>query len=63
MLAGIIPVSQSLADRLIAAGYVGIRVQSFAPGAATDDLNLVFWRWGNHPPSQVVLVDDEERLS
>lgn len=63
MLAGIIPASQSLADRLIAAGYVGMRVQSFAPGAGTDDLNLVFWRWDNHPPSQVVLVDDEERLS
>ena len=63
MLAGIIPASQSLADRLIAAGYMGMRVQSFAPGAGTDDLNLVFWRWDNHPPSQVVLVDDEARLS
>lgn len=63
MLAGIIPASQSLADRLIAAGYMGMRVQSFAPGAGTGDLNLVFWRWDNHPPSQVVLVDDEERLS
>ena len=41
---GIIPASQSLADRLIAAGYVGLRVQSFAPSAGTDDLNLVFWR-------------------
>ena len=63
MLAGIIPASQKLADRLIAAGYTGMRVQSFAPGAGTDDLNLVFWRWDNHPPSQVILVDDEERLS
>ncbi len=62
MLAGIIPASQSLADRLIAAGYVGMRVQSFAPGAGADDLNLVFWRWGNHRPSRVVLIDDEERL-
>ena len=62
MLAGIIPASQRLADRLIAAGYVGIRVQSFAPGAGTDDLNLVFWHWGDHRPSKVVLIDDEERL-
>ncbi len=63
MLAGITPVSQSLADRLSAAGYVGMRVQSFAAGSGTDDLNLVLWHWGNHPPSQVVLVDDEKRLS
>ena len=62
MLAGKIPASQRLADRLIAAGYTGMRVQRFAPGAGTDDLNLVFWRWGNHRPSMVVLIDDEERL-
>ena len=62
MLAGIIPASQLLADRLIAAGYVGMRVQSFAPGAGTDDLNLVFWHWGDHGPGKVVLIDDEERL-
>ena len=43
MLAGMIPASQKLTDRLIAAGYVGMRVQSFVPGAGTDDLNLVFW--------------------
>ena len=63
MLAGIIPASQRLADRLIAAGYLGMRVQSFAPGSGTNDLNLVLWRWGNQLPGKVVLVDDEERLS
>ncbi len=62
MLTGTIPASQLLADRLIAAGYVGMRVQSFAPGAGTDDLNLVFWHWGDHGPGKVILVDDEERL-
>lgn len=62
MLADIVPASQRLADRLIAAGYVGMRVQSFAPGTGTDDLNLVFWHWGNHRPGKVVLVDDEGRL-
>lgn len=62
MLAGIVPASQRLADRLIEAGYVGMRVQSFAPGAGTDDLNLVFWRWDNHGPGKVVLIDDEDRL-
>ena len=63
MLTGIIPASQRLAGRLIAAGYVGMSVQSFAPGSGTNDLNLVLWRWGNQLPGKVVLVDDEERLS
>ena len=62
MLAGAVPASQRLANRLNAAGYVGMRVQSFAPGAGADDLNLVFWRWSRHKPSKVVLIDDEERL-
>ena len=63
MLAGIVPASQHLADRLIEAGYFGMRVRSFAPGAGADDLNLVFWRWGNHGPAKVALVDDEHRLT
>ena len=46
MLAGTIPESQALADCLIAAGYVGMKIQSFAVGADTNDLNLVMWRWG-----------------
>ena len=63
MLAGGIPASQALADRLIAAGYVGMRVRSFATGASVDDLNLVMWRWGPERPARVVLIDDEGRLS
>ena len=63
MLAGGIPASQALADRLIAAGYVGMRVRSFATGASADDLNLVMWRWGPERPARVVLIDDEGRLS
>ena len=62
MLAGAVPASQRLANRLSAAGYVGMRVQSFARGAGADDLNLVFWHWSRHGPSKVVLIDDEERL-
>ena len=62
MLGGSIPVSQRLTDRLIAAGYAGMRVQSFVPGAGTADLNLVLWHWDNDRPSQVVLIDDEGRL-
>jgi len=63
MLAGLVPASQAVADRLVAAGYVGMRVRSFAAGARGDDLNLVMWRWGAERPARVVLVDDEDRLS
>ena len=58
-----IPASQALADRLIAAGYVGMRVQSFATGAGPDDVNLVLWRWSDRRPSRVALIDEEGRLS
>ena len=57
MLAGAIPASQALADRLIAAGYVGMRVQSHAAGASADDLNLVLWSWSADRPARVVLID------
>ena len=63
MLAGAVPASQALADRLIAAGYAGMKVQSFAAGASADDLNLVLWSWSADRPERVVLVDDEGRLS
>ena len=60
---GAVPASQALADRLIAAGYVGIRVRSFAIGSNADDLNLVLWRWSDNLPSRVALIDDEHRLT
>ena len=63
MLAGQVPASQALADRLIAAGYAGMRVRSFAAGAGADDLNLVMWRWGENRPARVALIDDEGRLA
>ena len=62
MYRGLVPASHALADRLIAAGCAGMRVPSFAPGAATDDVNLVFWRWGDRRPSRVVPIDDERRI-
>lgn len=62
-LAGSVPASQALADRLIAAGYAGMRVRSFAVGTGTGDLNLVMWTWGTDRPARVVLIDDEGRLS
>ena len=62
MLAGTVPASQTLADRLIVAGYVGMRVRSFAAGTNADDLNLVLWRWSAAGPSRVVLIDDDDRF-
>ena len=62
MLAGVLPASQALADRLIAAGYTGMQVRSFAAGAGDGDLNLVMWRWGEDPPARIVLIDDEGRI-
>lgn len=55
--------TQAFSRRLIARGFYGLLVRSFAPGAAADELNLVLWIWGDAPPSRLVLVDDEGRLS
>ena len=63
MLAGEIPASQALGDRLIASEYAGIRVRSFAAGTGADALNLVLWRWGPERPNRIVIIDDEGRLS
>ena len=63
MLSGELPASQALADRLIAEGYSGMRVRSFAAGTGPDDLNLVMWRWSARRPARVVLIDDEGRLT
>jgi RES domain-containing protein len=54
--------TQAFARRLIAAGYNGLLVRSFAPGSSVDDMNLVLWRWGEDAPSRLVPVDDENRL-
>jgi RES domain-containing protein len=55
--------TQTFARRLIARGFHGILVRSFAPGSTNHDLNLVLWAWGTAAPSRVTLVDDEKRLS
>jgi len=53
----------AFARRLVEAGYSGLLVGSFAPGAGGDDLNLVLWKWGEAAPSRLTLIDDENRLS
>ncbi|MER9848324.1 RES family NAD+ phosphorylase [Mesorhizobium sp. M0106] len=49
------PESWSIYDRLQPQGIAGILVSSFAPGAETEDRNLVLWDWGpdlrTHPVS------------
>jgi len=55
--------TQSFARRLIAAGYHGLMVRSFAPAASLDDLNLVLWKWGDAAPCRLTLIDDDSRLS
>jgi RES domain-containing protein len=54
--------SWALAERLIAAGIAGIKVASFAFRARPDDINLVFWRWGDAAPHGVRVVDPLGRL-
>ncbi|MBZ9898278.1 MULTISPECIES: RES family NAD+ phosphorylase [unclassified Mesorhizobium] len=55
--------TQAFARRLVAAGYHGLLVRSFAPGATDDDLNLVLWTWSDVAPCRLTLIDDENRLS
>jgi len=54
--------SQALAERLIARGYAALLVPSFARGAGPQDVNLVFWRWGEGTPSSVRVIDPGQRL-
>ncbi len=63
MLGGAVAASQLLAERLIEAGYVGMRVHSFAVGAGSEDLNLVMWQWGDDYPFRVAVIDEEGRLT
>ena len=53
--------TQDFARALIAEGYAGLLVRSFAKGAMDADLNLVLWRWDGEGCSLEV-VDDEGRL-
>jgi hypothetical protein len=54
--------TQTLAERLIADGYAGMRVRSFAKGATAMDINMVLWVWGSTLPTKLALVDDDGRL-
>jgi RES domain-containing protein len=49
-------------EALLANGAAGALVPSFAPGATTDDHNLVLWRWGPDLPHRVEVFDPSGRL-
>jgi len=54
--------TQDLARTLIADGFAGLLIRSFAKGATALCFNIVLWAWtGNSGSLQV--VDDEDRLS
>jgi RES domain-containing protein len=55
--------TQAFAERLVAQGFHGLLVRSFASGLSEDDLNLVLWRWGDSAPARLVLIDEEARLA
>ena len=54
--------TQRFARNLIAEGYNGLLVRSFAKGAGLGDMNLVLWKWSASGPSRLELIDDEDRL-
>ncbi len=56
------PESWSVVRRLLAEGYAGILVPSFATGATVDDQNLVLWRWGPDLPHKVTAYDPTGKL-
>lgn len=58
-LQGETPNTQRLADRLIAQGFAGMLVRSFARSATASSVNLVLWRWGADLPHQLKLIDDK----
>ncbi len=62
LFSGQMPASQALADRLMAAGFAGMRFGSYALGAGESDNNLVLWHWGNELPTRVALIDEDNRL-
>jgi RES domain-containing protein len=54
--------TQRLAQQLVAEGYAGLRVRSFARGTEADVFNLVLWSWGDSLPTLLQVIDDENRL-
>jgi RES domain-containing protein len=62
MLAGAPVLTQDFAEALIADGFAGLLVRSYARGATDDALNLVLWRWNTDPETRLSVIDTENRL-
>lgn len=62
MLDGQAVPTQDFARDLIADGFAGLLIRSFAKGATAADFNIVLWHWTGDGCSLDV-VDDEDRLS
>lgn len=60
--AGKEPPSWQMARKLMADGYAGVLVPSFAPGATEEDHNLVLWGWGKDLPHKIEVFDPSGRL-
>jgi len=55
--------TQTFANRVAQAGFDAMLIPSYAAGATTTSLNIVFWTWKDVPTVSLALVDDENRLS
>jgi RES domain-containing protein len=56
------PTSWSIYDRLRPQGVAGVLAPSLAPGAESEDRNLVLWDWGPNLPHKVDVFDPSGRL-
>ena len=54
--------TQEFAHSLIAGGFAGLLIQSFAKGASVSDFDIVLWHWTGAGRTLHVVVD-EDRLS
>ncbi|MCB1362366.1 MAG: RES family NAD+ phosphorylase [Rhodobacter sp.] len=61
MLDGRPVATQDFARALIAEGFAGLLIRSFAKGATEHSLNIVLWRWSGDGCALRV-IDDEDRL-
>lgn len=54
--------TQAFAADLIASGFSGLLVRSFARGSTETDINLVLWRWEERGKYRLTVIDEEGRL-
>ena len=54
--------TQDFAFSLIADGFAGLLIRSFAKGASASDFNIVLWSW-NSDGCSLDIMDNEDRLS